>query len=136
MALVIGGAAATPAAAEEIDASSSPPGISQSAFPGIDCNPMASVVEGSAKTASGRAECVVPNGTTVGVTVVLYVDGANLGSTYRECTFTAPIDQVCDGYPVTSVVSGQACSRVGVTYTLPAPDGFQQRFSAVGNGCP
>jgi hypothetical protein len=134
-AVLAGALAAAPASAAPSSPSTAS-AVTQAAVPGFDCNPMASIDDGVTKVASGRASCLLPPDTTVGVTVVLYVDGVNLGSTYRECPQPAGADGVCEGYPVARAVSGQACARVSATYTLPAPEGFQQRSSSVGNGCP
>ena len=125
---------AAPASAAPLAGASQPSAVA-AASSYIGCTPTAVVDNGTTKVASGSADCIVPLDTVVGVTVVLYVDGWNVGSTYTECTQFG-LDQVCAGQPVSSAASGEGCARTMVTYRLPEPDGSQFEAVSVGNGCP
>lgn len=81
-----------------------------------ECVPTATVLKHAGKiTASGSADCLIEHGNPVTVTVVLYVQGWNEGSSAKSCKANAFV--TCYGIPVSGYyTSNSYCARTIVTY--------------------
>lgn len=80
------------------------------------CVPTATVQKSAGKiTAKGSAQCLIEKGNPVTVTVVLYVQGWNEGSSAHSCK--ADAWGTCYGSPVSGYyTSNDYCARTIVTY--------------------
>ncbi|WP_140425674.1 hypothetical protein [Cryobacterium sp. N19] len=117
LAMGVGGLGATPALAFE-----------------AKCTPSASISQtGGYATASGKAMCQIEQGNIVGVTVVLYVQGWNEGSSYTECAadFLSDCVGIDVGYPT---ATSDICARTIVTYETTGQR--HTRSTSTGQSCP
>lgn len=100
------------------------------------CTPTARLsAAGTAKTATGSADCYMPARTEIGVTTIFYVNGYNEDSTYRTCVTDEQVFE-CMGDPITKVTSGAVCARVIVDWTDPVYGDFVQKKASTGSQCP
>ena len=79
------------------------------------CVPTATVSPGVTKVARGSAQCTIPSGKKVTVTVILFLGGVEWNSSYKSCTTTAT-NQTCTGTPVSRKSPSPACSRVLISW--------------------
>lgn len=99
------------------------------------CFASAGLSQGSSTvTASGYGRCRFMPPITVGVTVVMYHNGWNIGSTYNSCYMATDGD--CYGHSIsTPNAGGSYCSKVTVDYVEPNTGSFKQSSSSNGAGC-
>lgn len=99
------------------------------------CFASASLNQGSSTViASGYGRCTLMPPITLGVTVIMYHNGWNIGSTYKSCYMAT--DEDCHGYPISTPNSGgNYCSRVMIDYVEPNTGDFKQSSISNGVGC-
>lgn len=109
-------------------------GVGATAAQAAPCNAGAGISSSAGViTASGKADCMIEYGNPLNVTVVLYVDGENVGSSYKACTYE--ITSACTGTPVRlSSSSSNYCSRVLVSYKT--MDEWEYTSTSTGTSCP
>jgi hypothetical protein len=97
----------------------------------LKCTPNSTAGQvGGLATASGSAACTFyPS--EVAVTVILYVDGWNEGSSYRTCASVTE----CVGTPVSLPTSSpNVCGRTVISWDT--PNGRETRATSTGTSCP
>lgn len=98
------------------------------------CTPTATVSysDGIAK-ASGSVDCSFIPDSPVGITVILYIDRANEGSSYRTCQADLLVI-TCRGTSVSKrAASNNVCARTLVSWK--DPEGWHNRATQTGTGC-
>ncbi len=109
-------------------------GLGATAAQAAACTPSASASSsGGVITAHGAATCAIEEGNRYHVTVVLYIDGENVGSSYTECVGSAL--STCSGTPVSwNSSDDRYCARTLVGARTMGADEYTS--TSTGTYCP